>query len=152
MTTTPVVLTNESTRRVLISALWRVAAHDLGEQFDDEIYGCAYIPMDWDAAAVIDARIAALKLTLADIELAREAEVGGPAGAFGAPARDAVDIELSVSPDRLADEVDGWRDHIKESDDLWKTSPEERAAMIAQYDAATALLQQLPTPAEAVAR
>jgi hypothetical protein len=146
-----VALTDEYTRRVLISALWRAAAHDLGEGFEDDIYRCTYIPMDWDAAAVIDARIAALKLTLADIELAREAEVGGPATAFGEVACAGDDVELSVSADRLAEEVDGWRDHIKESDDLWRSSPEERAAMLAQYDAATALLQQLPTPAEAVA-
>jgi hypothetical protein len=148
---TTVALKDEITRRTLASVLWRVAAEDVGERFEDEIFSCTYIPMDWDAAADIDAKIAALKLTLADIELAREALPGHPATRWGAPACPTVDVELSVPADRLAKAVDGYRDSIRETDDFWGNEPEDRARLIATYDAATALLEQLSTPAEAVA-
>jgi hypothetical protein len=141
--TIEVVLTDEPTRAVLSMALWRAMANPVGGPDDWEDHACGAADLREDDAERatyrewIDQRLAELTATRALIKRVEAAAVG-----------ESLEVPVEAAVDGLGYVRDGVEGS---SDRFFGAAPEERARIMAMYDAAGALLEQLPTPAEAVA-
>jgi hypothetical protein len=128
---------DEAERRVVLSAIWRRTASEIGERFYDRLTDeaeAALEPQEDDPAGLLVTREATLLYaTLLNVEKVREAPFG-------------TDVSVSMSADELRRALDGVAAGITEDERLWLHSHARRERLLANYDAAVRLRDELATP------
>jgi hypothetical protein len=133
---------NEGTRRALEYALWKYAANQVPECFQDILHLDADSVLTRDPEAIIeqadaDSTLAMLRMMQADIDLVRTTDIGDT-------------VEVSPPRKGVVDGLLSLQYAFKETEDFWNCAPDDREIMLVVWDAATQLLADAG-PVEAVA-
>ena len=115
----------EAAHAVLIRALWRAAAHELGEQLDDLVYRAD----SREEAAEVDRRIAGFLAIRLAIDTIEDEGIG-------------VACEIPITVEELTHELQGIASAIEEDEHFWD-EPARRARLLAEHDEAQELCRQL---------
>ena len=123
-----ITIQDEAERRVVLSAIWRHAAAKIGEDFydrlNDEAEAALDPPDDDPPGLLVTTEATVLAATFLDVAAVRDAPLG-------------TGVRVPVPAEALREAL--------------PRCAAARERMIANHDAAVRLLDELPTPAEAVA-
>ena len=131
-----ITITNEGTRRALLSAVWTHAGHAIPENLYDSFHFEAHASLERTGASElawfseVGREVALLRTTFDAADKLQTTQLGD-------------EIEIALTPANLADGLSSCAAGIAEDETFWVASTAERERALATFDEAQRLIRDI---------